>query len=322
MYQLTSFPSLTTLTMCLGGHSSQELCQHMKEERTSSSTNNWQGGTDIALLHISGSSGEGISMVIIFVVMILLLSLGAVGLWFLWKCIRECNRGSVGEHDMRKTRKCQQRFSTLLEKQDRELWRIAKLEERFELQADNLRTDKARILQMLQGQHFQGARLPLRERNLTRQDSGTDASSTGDSKPLMRLPSAAPNSFFTSCDYTKPLPGLRALPFVPQPTGNNSSACVSSSTATMFKPRGGPWNTFGDHFPTHASSMWPADHLRQTSLTDSSWIAENHHRHCMARLQEDYRHIVDCNTPVENFADRHAHWREVGCSHSLQGKSH
>ena len=80
--------------MCLGGHSSQYLRQHMKEERNNSPTNNRQGGTAIDLLHISGSSGEGVSTVIIFIVTVLLLSLGAVALWFLWRCIRECNRGS------------------------------------------------------------------------------------------------------------------------------------------------------------------------------------------------------------------------------------
>ena len=37
-----------------------------------------QGGTDINLLHISGSSGEGISTVIVFVVVVILLSLGGV----------------------------------------------------------------------------------------------------------------------------------------------------------------------------------------------------------------------------------------------------
>ena len=60
---------------------------------------------------------------IIFVVTILLLSLGAVGLWLLWKCVRKCNCGSDDEHDLRKTRKYKQRFLTLLEKQDKELQR-------------------------------------------------------------------------------------------------------------------------------------------------------------------------------------------------------
>ena len=185
----------------------------MKEERTNSPTNNRQGGTDIDLLHISGSSDEGVSTVIIFVITVLLLSLGAVGLWFLWKCIKECNRGSNNEHNLQKPRKYEQRFSTLLEKQDGELRRIAKLEERFELQADNLCTNKARILQ---GQHFQGAPAHTLERSQIRRDSGSDAQSAGDLTPLMRLPGAAPNLSFTNWDFTKPLRGPKALPCVPE----------------------------------------------------------------------------------------------------------
>ena len=69
-----SLPYLTSSTMCLGGHSSQDLRQHMKEEWNNSPTNNQQGGTDIYLLHILGSSGKGVRTVIIFIVMVLLLS--------------------------------------------------------------------------------------------------------------------------------------------------------------------------------------------------------------------------------------------------------
>ena len=112
---------------------------------------NRQGGTDIDLLHISGSSGEGVSTVIVFVVVVILLSLGGVALWFLWRCIRECNRGSDDKHDLCKTRRYEQKFNNLLDKQDRELRRIDELEERFELQAECLQADKARILQMLHG---------------------------------------------------------------------------------------------------------------------------------------------------------------------------
>ena len=96
----------------------------MKEERNNSPMTNRQGGTDIDFLHISVSSGEGISMVIVFVVVVILLSLGGVALWFLWRCIRDCNRGSDDEHSLRKTRKYEQKFSTLLDKQNRELPRI------------------------------------------------------------------------------------------------------------------------------------------------------------------------------------------------------
>ena len=45
----------------------------------------------------------------------------------------------------------------MLDKQDRELQRIAELEERFELQAECLQMDKARILQMLHGQNYPSA---------------------------------------------------------------------------------------------------------------------------------------------------------------------
>ena len=47
-------------------------------------------------------SGDGVSTVIIFVITILLLSLGSAGLWFLWQCIKDCNRGSDNEHAPRK----------------------------------------------------------------------------------------------------------------------------------------------------------------------------------------------------------------------------
>ena len=130
--------------MCLGGHAYTDLQEKMKEERHNSPTNNRQGGTDIDLLHISGSSGEGVSTVIIFIVTVLLLSLAGVALWFLWRC------GSGDERDLRKTRRYEQKFSNLLDKQDKELQLIADLEERFELQAECLQLDKARILQMLQ----------------------------------------------------------------------------------------------------------------------------------------------------------------------------
>ena len=99
--------------MCLGGHLSQDLRQRMKELRNNSPTTNRQGGTD--LLHISGSSGEGVSTVIVFVVVVNLLSLGRVALWFLWRCIRECNRRSDDEHDLRKTCRYEQKFSNLLD---------------------------------------------------------------------------------------------------------------------------------------------------------------------------------------------------------------
>ena len=48
----TSCPCPINTIMCLGGHSSQDLQQHMKEERNNSPTTNRQGGMDIDLLHI------------------------------------------------------------------------------------------------------------------------------------------------------------------------------------------------------------------------------------------------------------------------------
>ena len=44
----------------------------------------------------------------------------------------------------------QQRFSTQLNKQEEELRQIAELKERFEIQSDNLQSDKKRILNILQ----------------------------------------------------------------------------------------------------------------------------------------------------------------------------
>ena len=84
----------------------------MKEERHNSPTTNRQEGTDIDLLHISGSSGEGVSTVIIFIVIVLLLSLAGVALWLLWKCIRDCNVGSDDKRNLRKTRRYEQKFSS------------------------------------------------------------------------------------------------------------------------------------------------------------------------------------------------------------------
>ena len=68
---------------------------------------------------------------------------------------------------------------------------------------------------------------------------------------------------------------------------------------------------------------WAMEHLRRSfahawieyvargspkpDVPELTWIAKNHHRHRMAQLQEDYRNILDGNTPVERFPDRHAH---------------
>ena len=180
--------------MCLGGHSYHDLRERMKEERHNSPTMNRQGGTDIDLLHISGSSGEGVSTVIIFIVTVLLLSLAGVALWLLWKCIRDCNMGSDDERDLRKTRRYEEKFSNLVDKQDREMQRIAELEERFELQAECLQLDKARILQMLQGQQPSApSRRPSEAASRLRrirEDSDSDASNDGDWMPLMLMPPA------------------------------------------------------------------------------------------------------------------------------------
>ena len=47
---------------------------------------------------------------------------------------QDCNQGSNNNHDLQKTRKYGQRFSTLLDKQEQELQRIVELKERFKIQ--------------------------------------------------------------------------------------------------------------------------------------------------------------------------------------------
>ena len=132
------------------------------------------------------------STVIIFIVTVLLLSLAGVALWFLRRCIRDCNAGSDDERYLRKTRRYEQKFSNLLDKQDKELQRIAELEERFELQAECLQMDKARILQMLQRPpvppHQSSA--VARRRRQTSGDSDSDESIDGGRMPLMLMPPA------------------------------------------------------------------------------------------------------------------------------------
>ena len=129
---------------------------------------------------------------IIFIVTVLLLSLARVALWFLWRCIRDCNAGSGDERDLRKTRRYEQKFSNLLDKQDKELQRIVELEERFELQAECLQMDKARILQMLQRPpvppHQSSA--AARRRRQTSGDFDSDESIDGGRTPLMLMPPA------------------------------------------------------------------------------------------------------------------------------------
>ena len=62
---------------------------------------------------------------------------------------------------------------------------------------------------------------------------------------------------------------------------------------------------------------WAMEHLRRSfahawleftargspepDVPETTWIAENHHRHRVARLQEDYRHILYGSTPVKEF---------------------
>ena len=94
------------------------------------------------------------------------------------KLDRELRRIADDEHDLRKTCRYKQKFSNLLDKQDWELRRIAKLEERFKLQAECLQADKARIPQMLHGQNYPSA--PARhlggaENRLRRIKSGSDS---------------------------------------------------------------------------------------------------------------------------------------------------
>ena len=97
---------------------------------------------------------DGISTVIIFIITILLLSLGTASLWFLYRYIKDCNWGSDNEHALRKTRRDEQRFLTLPDIQKEELQRIAELKDRFKIQSDNLQLDKIKILNTLQGYHY------------------------------------------------------------------------------------------------------------------------------------------------------------------------
>ena len=87
----------------------------------------------------------------------------------------------------------EQKFSNLVDKQDRELQRIAELEERFEQQAECLQKDKARILQMLQGQQPSApSRRPDEAASHLRRarvDSDSDDSNNGDRMPLMLVKS-------------------------------------------------------------------------------------------------------------------------------------
>ena len=110
----------------------------------------------------------------------------------------------------------------------------------------------------------------------------------------MKLPGASPNYSITNWDFIEHLPGPRALPFESQPDGSgapltsleNSSVCGSNATATMSKPLGGQWNTYGGRSLTPGSNtgMWP----------------------------EDYWNVLDNNTTVEDFPDSDARRGEVG----------
>ena len=71
---------------------------------------------------------------------------------------------------------------------------------------------------------------------------------------------------------------------------------------------------------SHAWIEYIARGLPEPDVPESTWIAENHHRHRMAQLQEDHRNIPDGNTPVERFQDRHAHRRKVGSVHRPGGQ--
>ena len=257
------------LIACFGGHAYSDLRENMQEERHNSPTNNRQGGTDIDLLHISGSSGEGVSTVIIFIVTILLLSLAGVALWFLWRCIRDCT--SDDERDLRKTRKYEQKFSNLLDKQDKELQRIAELEERFELQAECLQLDKARILQMLQRPpippHPSAA---ARRRRQTSGDSDSGDSIGGGRTPLMLMPPEDRSSSMRWALQERP-EGHR-MSILPPLTGSkqlsksreNTSASGWSIGDETAKTLGGQWNTYGGPLPKPGWDTATKGRLSQT----------------------------------------------------------
>ena len=54
---------------------------------------------------------------------------------------------------------------------------------------------------------------------------------------------------------------------------------------------------------THAWLEFTARGSPEPDVPETTWIAENHHWHRVARLQEDYRNILHGNTPAS---------REVG----------
>ena len=192
------------------------------------------------------------STVIIFIVTVLLLSQAGVALWLLWKCIWDCNMGSDDERDLRKTRRYEQKFSNLVDKQDRELQRIAELEERFELQAECLQMDKARILQMLQGQqplapsrHPDEAVSRLRRASV---DSDSDDSNAGDRMPLMQMPPSDRSLSSMNWGLSEHLEGPRLSMLTPpystsrQPSKSRESTFASEWSTTGATPKYGVGN--------------------------------------------------------------------------------
>ena len=98
--------------MCLDRHSSQDFRENMHKERIHSQNNHRMGGTDTDLLHILGSLGEGVlTGIIIFILSVLLLTLGSAGLFLYWRCVKDCNHGSYDKYTCRKMSKYEQRFS-------------------------------------------------------------------------------------------------------------------------------------------------------------------------------------------------------------------
>ena len=146
--------------------------------------------------------------------------------------------GSDDERDLRKTRRYEQKFSSLVEKQDRELQRIAELEERFELQAECLQMDKARILQMLRGQqstvptHHPDEAVSRHRR--VRAGSDSDDSSIGDVTPLMLMPPSDRSLSSMSWGFTEHPDGPRILMCSPLLAGRDE---LSKSRESISVPQ-------------------------------------------------------------------------------------
>ena len=61
-------------------------------------------------------------------------------------------------------------------------------------------------------------------------------------------------------------------------------------------------------FFAHAWLKFTARGCPEPDIPESTWIAESRHRHQFFQLQEDYRIVVNNNTPAEQFPG----WNDAG----------